>query len=458
MKKLWLLIAFIAIVSCKDDTEKAATVVSGKITNNRGSEITFKKPNNQEFIETLNVARDGSFLDTLLIETGVYTFQYGRNRTEIFVEAGNDLTINFDANDFENTLTFSGDGSEISTYLFNKQKTEKKLMGEDNSIYKLDEAAYVSKLKEIKSTLEKLVSDSKGIPGDFEEKEKRNLNYSYLVRLNNYQIFHSHYANVPGFVPSEGFLKGVEEIKYDNEEDYLYSADYRTLVTSYYRRQAADLARKDKIDSDIAFIKVVGALKQPTMKNELIYERVKYAFANSEDLEGLYKQFMASSTNETHKKEITESYNQFKTVIKGQPSPKFKDYENFAGGKTSLDDLKGNYVFINIWATWSSPSPREMNSLKELETAYKGKNIKFVSISVDRAADHDKWKSVVGENKFAGIQLFADKDMESSFVKEYFIKTTPRYILIDPSGNIVDANAPRPSSSRLTRLFGELKI
>ena len=99
-----------------------------------------------------------------------------------------------------------------------------------------------------------------------------------------------------------------------------------------------------------------------------------------------------------------------------------------------------------------------MNAIKELETAYKGKNIKFVSISVDRAADHDKWKSVVDENKFAGIQLFADKDMESSFVKEYFIKTTPRYILIDPSGNIVDANAPRPSSSRLTRLFGELKI
>lgn len=458
MKKIWLLIAFIAIVSCKDDTEKAATVVSGKITNNRGSEITFKKPNNKEFIETLNVARDGSFIDTLLIETGIYTFQYGRNRTEIFVEAGNNLTINFDANDFENTLTFSGEGSEISTYLFEKQKTEKKLMGEDNAIYKLDEAAYVSKLKEIKTVLEKLVSDSKGISGDFEEKEKRNLNYTYLVRLNNYQIFHSHYANVPGFKTSDGFLKGVEEIKYDNEEDFLYSADYRTLVTSYYRRQAADLARKDKIDSDIAFIKVVGALKQPTMKNDLIYERVNYAFANSEDLEGLYKQFMASSTNEAHKKEITESYNQFKTVIKGQPSPKFKNYENIAGGKTSLDDLKGNYVFINIWATWSSPNPREMNSIKELETAYKGKNIKFVSISVDRAADHDKWKSVVGENKFAGIQLFADKDMESSFVKEYFIKTTPRYILIDPSGNIVDANAPRPSSSRLTRLFGELKI
>ncbi|MHB1147445.1 MAG: TlpA family protein disulfide reductase [Lutibacter sp.] len=458
MKKIWLLIAFIAIVSCKDDTEKAPTVVSGKITNNRGNEITFKKPNNIEFDEIVNVAKDGSFVDTLLIETGIYTFQYGRNRAEIFVEAGNDLTINFDAKDFENTLTFSGEGSEISTYLFNKQKTEKKLMGDDNAIYKLDEAAYLSKLKEIKSTLEKLVSDSNGIDNDFEEKEKRNLNYSYLVRLNNYQIFHSHYANDPGFTPSEGFLKGTEEIKYDNEEDYLYSADYRTLVTSYYRRQAADLARKDKTDSDIAFIKVVGALDKPTMKNDLIYERVKYALTNTEDLDGLYKQFMASSTNEAHKKEITESYNQFKTVINGQPSPKFKDFENFAGGKTSLDDLKGNYVFINIWATWASPSPREMNAIKELETTYAGKNVKFVSISVDTAMDHDKWKSVVEENKFAGIQLFADKAMESGFVKEYFIKTTPRYILIDPNGNIVDANAPRPSSRRLIRLFGELKI
>ena len=458
MKKIWLLIAAITILSCKDEKESDFTVISGEITNNRGSEITFKKPSNKDFNETIQISREGKFLDTLFIETGIYTFQYGRNRTEIYVGAGNNLTINFDANNFENTLTFSGDGSEMSTYLFEKQKTEKKLLGEDNAMYKLDEAAYVAKVKEIKSTLEKLVSDGKGIDNDFEAKEKRNINYTYLTRLNNYQIFHSHYAQMPDFKTSEGFLKELDAVTYDNEEDYLFSPDYRTLVTNYYRRQAGDLARKDKIDNDIAFIKVVGALQKPIMKNELIFERVKYAFANSEDLEGLYKQFMATSTNETHKKEITESYNQYKTVAKGQPSPKFKDYENFAGGKTSLDDLKGNYIFINVWATWSSPSPREMSFIKELESIYAGKNIKFVSISVDRAADHEKWKGVVNENKFAGIHLFADKDMESSFVQEYYIKMTPRYILIDPAGNIVDANAPRPSSSKLKRTFSELNI
>ncbi|MDD3723390.1 MAG: TlpA disulfide reductase family protein [Lutibacter sp.] len=458
MRKIWLLIAFIAIVSCKNDTKTGSTVISGKIINNRGSEITLKMPNNKEFSETIKIALDGSFSDTLFVETGNYTFQYGRHRAEIFVEAGNNFAINFNARDFNNTLIFSGEGSEISTYLFEKQKQVKEMLGEDNSIYILDEAAFVSKLKEIKSTLEELISSSKGISNDFKEKEKRNLNYTYLVRLNNYQMFHSHYANDANFKTSDGFLKGLEEIAYDNEEDFIYSADYRTLTTSYYRKKAAEVARKEKIDNDIAFIKVVGALQKNTMKNELIYERIKYAFANSEDLEGLYNQFMASSTNETHKKEITESYKQFKLVVKGQPSPKFKDYENFAGGKTSMDDLKGNYVFINVWSTWSTPNPREMNFLKEIETTYKGKNIKFVSISVDKAEDHEKWKKMVSENKFIEIQLFADKGLESSFAKEYLIKTTPRYILVDPNGIIVNANAPRPSSKRLTRLFSELNI
>lgn len=458
MKKIWLLIAAIAILSCKDEKEADFTVISGEITNNRGSEITFKKPSNKDFNETIQISRDGKFLDTLLIETGIYTFQYGRNRTEIYVGAGNNLTINFDAKDFDNTLTFSGEGSEISTYLFEKQKTEKKLMGEANAIYKLDEAAYVSKVKEIKSTLEKIISDSKGIDNDFKAKEKRNLNYTYLTRLNNYQIFHSHYAQMPDFKTSDGFLKELDAVTYDNEEDYLFSPDYKTLVTNHYRKEAGNLSREKQIDSDIAFIQVVGALEKPTMKNDLIFERVKYAFTYSDDLEPIYKQFMATSTNDAHKKEITESYNKFKTVAKGQPSPKFKDYENYAGGKTSLDDLKGNYVFINVWATWSSPSPREMNFFKELESTYAGKNIKFVSISVDRAADHDKWKSVIAENKFAGIHLLADKDMESSFIQEYFINITPRYILLDPEGKIVNANAPRPSSSKLKRTFSELNI
>ncbi|WP_372770062.1 TlpA family protein disulfide reductase [Lutibacter sp.] len=145
-------------------------------------------------------------------------------------------------------------------------------------------------------------------------------------------------------------------------------------------------------------------------------------------------------------------------LVKGKISPKFAAYENFKGGTTSLEDLKGKYVYIDVWATWCGPCKAEIPFLKEVEKAYHGKNIEFVSISVDKAKAHEAWKQMVEEKELSGIQLFADNDWKSEFVQAYKINGIPRFILIDPQGNIVSADAPRPSSIDLKVLFDELKI
>ena len=142
----------------------------------------------------------------------------------------------------------------------------------------------------------------------------------------------------------------------------------------------------------------------------------------------------------------------------GRPSPKFVDYENFAGGKTSLDDLKGKFVYIDVWATWCGPCKAEIPSLKRVETQYHNKNIEFVSISIDKTSDYEKWRAMVSEKELGGIQLFADNEWNSTFIKEFQILGIPRFILIDPKGNIVNSNAPRPSNPELIKLFTELSI
>ncbi|CAM2829876.1 TlpA family protein disulfide reductase [Flavobacterium frigoris] len=134
--------------------------------------------------------------------------------------------------------------------------------------------------------------------------------------------------------------------------------------------------------------------------------------------------------------------------LNGVMSPSF-DYDNYNGGKTKLEEFKGKYVYIDVWATWCGPCIGEIPSLKKVEEKYHDKNIAFVSISIDKLKDIEKWKSMVKGKELGGVQLFSDNDWNSQFVKDFHITGIPRFILIDPNGKIVKADAARPSSPGL---------
>lgn len=137
-----------------------------------------------------------------------------------------------------------------------------------------------------------------------------------------------------------------------------------------------------------------------------------------------------------------------KNKLNNTVAPPF-DYFNHKGGNTKLEDFKGKYVYVDVWATWCGPCRAEIPSLKRMEEKYHDKNIVFVSISVDTQKDFEKWKTFVTEKNLGGVQLFADKDWSSDFIKSFGINSIPRFILIDPNGKVVQADASRPSSPQL---------
>jgi hypothetical protein len=65
---------------------------------------------------------------------------------------------------------------------------------------------------------------------------------------------------------------------------------------------------------------------------------------------------------------------------------------------------------------------------------------------------------MVSEKELTGVQLFSDNAWNSEFIQAYKIQGIPRFILIDPQGKIVNADAPRPSSPALIELFDSLNI
>jgi thiol-disulfide isomerase/thioredoxin len=160
------------------------------------------------------------------------------------------------------------------------------------------------------------------------------------------------------------------------------------------------------------------------------------------------------SNNQQNYKQNYKS-NLAKSKLNNTMSPSF-DYENHKGGKTKLADLAGKYVYVDVWATWCGPCRAEIPSLKAIEEKYHGKKIEFVSISIDVAKDHEKWKNFVTDKSLGGVQLFADKDWNSDFMKGYGINSIPRFILIDPNGKIVKSDAARPSNPELKEELDKL--
>lgn len=206
-----------------------------------------------------------------------------------------------------------------------------------------------------------------------------------------------------------------------------------------------------------------AALKEMTKKSEAFLEKAKHLDSNLIQLE---KENLTNTEELLMKqfKMMKEEKAAFSSFV-GKPSPDFVNYENFKGGQTSLKDLKGKYVYIDVWATWCAPCKGEIPFLKKLESEFHDKNIAFVSISVDNGRGYqdnslelskEGWKTMIKEKAMGGIQLFADKAWKSDFIRAYKINGIPRFILIDPKGHVIDANASRPSSPKTRELFNTL--
>lgn len=451
MRKLiyfFVLFAFSTLVEARE-----TVTISGKITNTVDGKIKIR---GESFDKEITLKPDGSFSETFTVDyDGGYLLATAQNRNTIYLGKGSKLVINADDKDFYKTVKFTGAGSVENQYLANKAVILNGVSNED--LFKMDEPAFLKKIGEIKTSVLANFNKTKFDNADFKTLETKSINYLEQVYLVNYPSYHQHYAKLEAFKVSDSFPAFDAKTDLDNESDYLFSNAYKQLVNAKFNENVQKNATPDDMYMSALALPEIKKYKSPSIKNGLAQALSFEISAGNPNSATLYNDLMALSTSEKFKADITEKYNKIKSLAAGTPSPKF-DYENHKGGKTSLESLKGKYVYIDVWATWCGPCRQEIPSLQKVEQQYHGKNIEFVSISIDAKKDHEKWSKMVTEKQLGGTQLFADSDWSSQFIKDYAIDGIPRFILVGPDGKIVNADAPRPSDPQLIGLFTNLKI
>lgn len=249
----------------------------------------------------------------------------------------------------------------------------------------------------------------------------------------------------------------------NNEELFKNSAAYQELVgnkISYISNLPVNKSLRDSVKNRVK-MKLLTIDQEIT--NKYINEYLNYASTlqlikgakNVSDATLGYEEFLAKNTNPAQRKEVEVAYANLKGTRNKVISPGFS-FVNNAGNIVTLESLRGKYVYIDIWATWCEPCIAQIPALKKIEEQFKDKKISFVSISVDKEYNKEKWLKFVKDNELKGIQLMADHDFKSDFIQKYGINSIPRFLLIGPDGSIIDNDAKRPSNVELKAQLDKL--
>ncbi|WP_169472380.1 TlpA family protein disulfide reductase [Pedobacter hiemivivus] len=257
------------------------------------------------------------------------------------------------------------------------------------------------------------------------------------------------------------FVLGSADL--NDPELFKRSGSYREWIDSYiynlnidrqFRYSSSEYENRYLLPLEAIYNKIPPGF----IKNHLTYQYTLFALrmvTNPQKLDSLYSDFAGRRENSENKSEIDQVYHNLVLSRPNSLAPDFSYYD-VNDKLIRLNELRGKYVYIDLWATWCIPCKAEIPFLSRLVSNYSDKNITFLSLSLDKSSDKENWVNYVKNNKLDGIQVIADKDFNSDFIKKFNVASIPRFILIDPDGKIVFANAARPSDPALRSLLDQL--
>lgn len=114
-----------------------------------------------------------------------------------------------------------------------------------------------------------------------------------------------------------------------------------------------------------------------------------------------------------------------------------------------LSTHKGKVIYIDIWATWCGPCRSEVPYAIDLHQSLKGQPIEFVNLCL--SSDREAWKQVIEKQKLVGSNYYFNKDQSELLLRKLNVAGFPTYLIIGKDGQVVDRQAPRPSSGSVIR-------
>lgn len=120
-----------------------------------------------------------------------------------------------------------------------------------------------------------------------------------------------------------------------------------------------------------------------------------------------------------------------------------------------IKQTPSTYYLIDFWATWCAPCIGGVKLMNKMDFP---KNVKVLSISLDKEKDIEKWKQKTKELKQQYTYWLDEKSAEGkSFLQFIELQSIPRYVLIDKDLNLIDQAFYHPHEPQFLEKLKDVK-
>jgi peroxiredoxin len=465
-----LLLAF-TLLAARWGWAQGGVELSGHVVNEIGSTVNVSwlaQPFDvREQVVRAKTNSKGDFQVHLPItEPTLVRLTYEGDDTPIFLEPGNKLAIDFDADNVAASRHFSpGAGStDKRAANANNYLREYETRYSENEAYQvvpeninLLESAFLAFLEYRRSherTLFKQADRRGALSPAFEAYALSEIAYSYANDRLTYVDLREQAAgdqkrltlspNYYDFLHDQGLVPGNEKVT--------SSSHYEEFLLNYVHFQAHTQGH-NSTDPDyyptcykLAAQQLRGAMR-PVILGRVLLET--FRFGHVDHAKALLADYAANAQAPARwVAQLRAEQAAHAALAIGSVAPNLP-LRTATGDSLRLADYRGKLVYIMFWDTRYPASQHETPFLKELTQSLKGQPIVILSVALDEQPEG--WQQAVTQNHsvMTGVQAYVPPQNQANVRQLYGLSRLPASVLLAEDGTILDPHPKRVSSRAL---------
>ena len=299
------------------------------------------------------------------------------------------------------------------------------------------------------------------ISEDFKKLMETNIRYNYWHLLLAYAVLRSNFDTKATRLTSlpNVMLEGLD-LKKVNDENALLSPAYRNFLPFFVTYFNSDEQKFQKYADQVKAVSDKANFAQKYLSGKVLdFTLTKLLYDNCGRLSPSSAKFWISQIYDANyskllKEHCAETLNKKEEIAKKKeekPKDAASEYPlltDLKGKKFSLESFKGKVVYVDFWASWCGPCRQQFPFSAEMHeklSEKQKKKVVFLYISIDE--QEENWKTAIEKLQIKGEHGHSVGGWDSEMARKFKISSIPRYMIIDPKGNIVLPDAPRPSNA-----------